>query len=242
MTLSQTPLDNLSNNGFKKFAPFATKLVLSLAAVLLVLFGVNFLLNKYLPKNNVSTEWVPSHSVEVGNKESKVKLVEFFDLQCPSCKDNNPKIKNLTEKYKTRMSFVYRNFPLVDSHPFAQIAAEAAQAAAKQGSDKYLKFIDEVYLIQSQISNDGIRSSAVAAGLDIDKWEKDKNSKAVTEEVNSDKEFIINQTLPNSTLAKGNKASGTPTVVLLVDGSPKSWWAGSLEESTQEAEILKYLQ
>jgi len=72
----------------------------------------------------------------LGNKDAKVKVVEFSDFQCPFCKryfdDAN---KQITDTYsKTgKITFAYRHFPLNSIHPNAQKAAEASECANEQG-------------------------------------------------------------------------------------------------------------
>jgi len=79
----------------------------------------------------------------LGNKDSKVILVEYGDFQCPSCADAHPQIKEAMELYKDRVAFVYRNFPLTAIHPNARAAAAAAEAAGLQG--KYWEMHDSLY-------------------------------------------------------------------------------------------------
>ena len=65
-----------------------------------------------------------------GNKDSKVILIEYGDYQCPGCKNAYPAIKEVVEKYKDKIGFVFRNFPLYSAHANALAAATSAEAAA----------------------------------------------------------------------------------------------------------------
>lgn len=78
---------------------------------------------------------VRSDSHIIGKTGSKVTVVEFGDYQCPACGLAYPVVKKMLETYKDNpeVSFVFRNYPLLSVHPNAEISAEAAEAAAKQG-------------------------------------------------------------------------------------------------------------
>jgi protein-disulfide isomerase len=69
-----------------------------------------------------------------GNKDAKVMLVEYGDFQCPGCGSAHPIVKALTEKYKDKLVFVFRNFPLTSIHPNARAAAAAAETAGQLGN------------------------------------------------------------------------------------------------------------
>lgn len=82
-----------------------------------------------------------------GNMSSKVILIEYGDYQCPGCGSAYPVIKQVTEKYKDKMGFIFRNYPLYTAHPNAFAASSAAEAAGLQG--KYWEMHDKLYTNQS---------------------------------------------------------------------------------------------
>ncbi len=144
-----------------------------------------------------------------GLKDSKVILVEYGDFQCPYCGEAYPQVKDLTEEYKDKITFVFRNYPLPSMHPNAKAAAAAAEAAGLQG--KYWPMHDKIYEAQRDWSNlsidertDRFVSYAKTIGVkDLDKFKTDMASGAVNRKINFD-------------LALGNKAkvSGTPSFFL----------------------------
>jgi protein-disulfide isomerase len=69
----------------------------------------------------------------LGPADAPVTLVEYGDFQCPVCKLTAPVIKQLLEKFDGKLRFVYRHFPLVEIHHHALLAAQAAEAAGRQG-------------------------------------------------------------------------------------------------------------
>src|ERR1700680_1740833 len=68
-----------------------------------------------------------------GPATAPVTLVEYGDFEWPFCGGAYPSVKENQRRLGDRLGFVFRNFPLPQSHPHAQHAAEAAEAAAAQG-------------------------------------------------------------------------------------------------------------
>ena len=64
-----------------------------------------------------------------GSKANKLVLIEYGDYQCPGCGSAYEPIKEITEKYKGKLTFVFRNYPLTSIHPNAKASAAAAEAA-----------------------------------------------------------------------------------------------------------------
>src|SRR5260370_11237111 len=84
-----------------------------------------------------------------GPEDAPVTLVEYGDYQCPFCADMHPMIKSIAKIMGTQLRFVFRHMPLPEMHPYAQHAAEAAEAAVTQG--KVLGMHDAVLLSQTQL-------------------------------------------------------------------------------------------
>lgn len=79
-----------------------------------------------------------------GDKNAKVKIVEFTDFECPFCERAFPTVAAIEEKYKGKVSLEYKSFPL-SFHPLAQKAAEAALCAGEQG--KFWEMHDELFAV-----------------------------------------------------------------------------------------------
>ncbi|MEI6690531.1 MAG: DsbA family protein [bacterium] len=86
------------------------------------------------------------HTFGTGN----VEVVEFSDFQCPACGAVQIPLKQLLTKYESKITFVYRHFPLSTIHPYAMIAAQASEAAGKQG--KFWEMHDLLFARQSNWS------------------------------------------------------------------------------------------
>lgn len=108
-----------------------------------------FLIGAYYATNQpVAVEEYPA--VAVINKNDHVKwasksaviLVEYSDIQCPACAGFHAQMKAFDQdpELTKNVTFIYRHFPLKASHPNAEEAAWAAEAAAKQG--KFYEMID----------------------------------------------------------------------------------------------------
>lgn len=140
-------------------------------------------------------------------RDKKVTLIEYGDFQCPSCAAYYPLIKQLEEKYKDQVSFVFRHYPLISIHPNAFAAARAAEAASQQG--KFFEMHDKLYETQQawgqvrtnqQILFEGY---AQTLGLDMTKFKQAYVSEAVANRINRD-----------VSSAKQFSITGTPTFIL----------------------------
>ncbi|GAB3439963.1 hypothetical protein GCM10027436_22730 [Actinophytocola sediminis] len=130
---------------------------------------------------------------------NKVTVVEFLDYQCPACAAYYRNVTSGVETdYAGRITFVTRNFPL-DSHPLAQPAARAAEAAANQ--DKFLEMYHALYDNYQQwavddsgerLSDDEDRAAtlfdryATEIGLDLDRFHTDIAAPAVAARIDAD--------------------------------------------------------
>ena len=65
-------------------------------------------------------------------KDALITLVEYGDFECPYCGQAEPAVRELVREYG-ELRFVFRHLPLTEVHSHAQLAAEGAEAAAKQG-------------------------------------------------------------------------------------------------------------
>ena len=78
-----------------------------------------------------------------GPADAAATLVQYGDYECPYCGAAYSIIKQVQARMGERLRFVFRNFPITTSHPHAERAAEAAEAAADQG--KFWEMHDVLY-------------------------------------------------------------------------------------------------
>jgi protein-disulfide isomerase len=100
-----------------------------------------------------------------GPADAPVTLVEYGDYECPYCGAAYPIIKEVQARMGERLRFVFRNFPITTSHPHAEQAAEAAEAAATRG--KFWQMHDLLYENQERLRDDDLRSYAEELELEV---------------------------------------------------------------------------
>src|SRR3979409_1657782 len=86
----------------------------------------------------------------LGPADAPVTLVEYGDYQCPACGAAHLMVKVILKRLGAKLLFVFRNMPLSEIHPYAELAAEAAEAAAAQG--KFWEMHDWIYEHQQTIA------------------------------------------------------------------------------------------
>jgi protein-disulfide isomerase len=159
-----------------------------------------------------------------GSSDARVVLVEYGDYQCPYCGAAYPIVKKIQKHLGTRLRFVFRNFPITNSHPQAQWAAETAEAAAVQG--KFWEKHDYLYENQGSLGDEALYARyEKKLKLDSAKIERE-----VAQHVHSAR--IAEDYM--SGIRSG--VNGTPTFFingLRYDGSPEF---GPLVSSLEEAE------
>ncbi|HEX5894192.1 MAG TPA: DsbA family protein, partial [Solirubrobacterales bacterium] len=83
------------------------------------------------------TELTPPLSAEdhvEGPDRAPLELVMYGDFQCPYCAAAYPIVSRVRARLSGRLLFAFRHFPLRETHPDAQRAAESSEAAAAQGA------------------------------------------------------------------------------------------------------------
>jgi protein-disulfide isomerase len=121
-----------------------------------------------------------------GPKKSPVTLVEYGDFECPYCGQAEPVLRELLADYGD-IRYVWRHLPLNDVHPHAQLAAEGAEAAAKQGA--FWGMHDLLLDHQGALEPEDLVRYAAGLGLDTDRFAEDvrkhKGAARVAEDVDS---------------------------------------------------------
>lgn len=168
-----------------------TKLFLGiiLGTIAIVVAGVLLLSRSGAPVKVDSSLLVRSDSNKIATGSGTITLVEFSDFQCPACGAYYAPVKQLVSEFASNMTFVYRNFPLTTIHQNAQIAAQAAEAAARQG--KFWEMHDKLFETQNEWSTsaspkDIFAGYAKTLGLNVDEFTKDIDSDAVKNKVTAD--------------------------------------------------------
>jgi protein-disulfide isomerase len=119
-----------------------------------------------------------------GPAAAAVTLVEYGDYECPYCGAAYPMVKAITKRLGPKLRFAFRNMPLNEMHPHAELAAEAAEAAASQG--KFWEMHDALYEHQPELGPDLLRTLAKRLHLDVQRFEEDLASRRFRERVKHD--------------------------------------------------------
>jgi len=82
----------------------------------------------------------------LGPADAPVTLVEYGDFQCPHCARAHRVLPRVLKRLGSRVRFVFRHFPLAESHPDAVHAAEASESVATQaGEEAFWRMHDLMY-------------------------------------------------------------------------------------------------
>ena len=99
-----------------------------------------------------------------GNKDAKVVVVSFDDLECPFCSRMHETLfPELLKEYGDRVLFVYKDFPLSEIHPWAMHAAVDADCLASQDNGAYWEFADYIHANQREVNSEPTRNNQFAA-------------------------------------------------------------------------------
>jgi len=177
-----------------------------LIAILVVvvggLIGLFLLVNKPTP-TPAGDKTKITRSTTHHEGSGSIQMVEFGDYQCPACGAAYPNVKQIMKDFDGKVTLSFRNFPLTQLHPNAQLSAQAAEAAALQ--NKFWEMHDKLYETQKDWSDlsdptDTFVGYAKDLGLNTDKFKTDLTSDAVKN--------TIAQDLADATALNLN---GTPT-------------------------------
>lgn len=135
-----------------------------------------------------------------GPEDAPITLVEYGDLECPYCGRAESIVRELLVDFGD-LRYVWRHLPLSDVHPFAQLAAEAAEAAAAQG--KFWEMHDLLLDHEGPLRPRDLAGYAEGLGLDVARFEADLRRHAGAAQIAEDVDS-----------ADLSGVSGTPTFFL----------------------------
>ena len=183
------------------------------------------------PAGPKPTPFIAVPPQEHGKLDSKVVVEEFADYQCPACGILYSELKKIEDDYKGRVKFQYSNFPITARHPYAMLAARAAEAAAKQGeaeakpgkagyqdNDKFWAMHDKLFAAQNEWgfidkadkptkteaeAREYFAGYAKEIGLNVEQFKKDLDAPETDKRIVSDQKR-----------AQLMGVSGTPTIFM----------------------------
>ena len=151
-----------------------------------------------------------------GNPAAKVTIINFDDLECPYCAQMHEELfPQIADRYKNLVKFVYKDYPLVEIHPWAMHAAVDANCLASQNGDAYWNYVDYVHAHRDEIngtSKDVKQSTAM-----LDKLAQDQGQSAKLDLVKLE-QCIAKQddAAVRASMKQGDAVgvSGTPTIFI----------------------------
>ena len=105
-----------------------------------------------------------------GPEQAPVTVVEYGDFECPYCGLAEPAVGELLRDFGD-VRYVWRHLPLTDVHPHAQLAAEATEAAARQGA--FWEMHDLLLEHQGALTVRDLMGYAASLGLDTERFTAD---------------------------------------------------------------------
>ncbi len=186
--------------------------------------------------NKKTNDYINNKDHIRGNKNAKIALIEYSDLECSFCKKFHPVLEDTIEYYGDKVMWVYRHFPL-NFHVNAQKESEAAECAYEIGDNAiFWEYIDTIFE-RTKSNGTGFAINlltplAIELGLNADKFQ---------ECLNSDKyqEYVEGQ------IAMGKEAgvTGTPgTLIVNLENGENYLVSGSVSLSDLKIEIDKFLK
>jgi protein-disulfide isomerase len=161
-----------------------------------------------------------------GRADAPVTLVKYGDYECPHCGRAYPIVKEVQRRLGSKLRFIFRNFPLSESHPHAEHAAEAAEGAAAHG--RFWEMHDMLYENQQALDDRHLVGYAKSVGLDAATFEQELRAHAHKARVRED--FL-------SGVRSG--VNGTPTFFINGVRYDDSWDADTLSDALEDAARAK---
>lgn len=134
-------------------------------------------------ENRVEMPKVHPYNPVAGPADAPITLIEYTDFQCPYCARGSKTVDLLMERYDGKIRRVFKNNPL-RMHDAALSAAKASLAAGVQG--KFWEYHDWLFEISPKIDEGVIVEAAEAVGLDMPRFEADRKSEVIAEQVAAD--------------------------------------------------------
>jgi len=133
-----------------------------------------------------------------GNPEGDVTPVDFFDYNCPYCRQVAP-VMNDAEAADPRLRIVYKEFPILGAN--SVYAAKAALAAHRQG--RYMAFHEALMQADGAANPESVLVAAAEVGLDVAPLKADIEDPAIQKAIDR-----------NLALARDLRITGTPSFVV----------------------------
>jgi protein-disulfide isomerase len=151
-----------------------------------------------------------------GNPNAKVTIVNFDDFQCPFCSRlHSTLFADVFKDYADKIKVIYKDYPLIEIHPWAMRAAIDGNCLGEQNSPAYWDFADYIHANQKQMAG----KSRTDAYQNIDNLAKEQAQK---HQLDADKLQACMQkqdeTGVRASMAEGDKLGVDSTPTLFING------------------------
>lgn len=119
-----------------------------------------------------------------GPVDAPVTLVEYADFQCPHSQAAHPNLAEVLRQRTGRVRLIFRHFPLSNVHPYAEIAAETAEAAADRGA--FWGLHDWLFEHEDQLDPVHLALGAEQVGLPVEEVAEEVNAHARLDRIQRD--------------------------------------------------------
>jgi Na+/H+ antiporter NhaA len=186
LAFTGAPLDDakLGLLGAAALAPALTWIVIRATQLLPCPQRITALLGGTAPLIDLAYDVDPARDHIRGPLDAPVTVVEYGDFECPFCGRAEPHVRELLRDFSD-VRYVWRHLPLSDVHLHAQMAAEAAEAAAAQNA--FWPMHDLLLAHQNALQALDLHGYAQRLGLDVERFASDlearRGAKRVAEDV-----------------------------------------------------------
>ncbi|MGC1452652.1 MAG: thioredoxin domain-containing protein [Candidatus Sulfotelmatobacter sp.] len=175
-----------------------------------------------------------------GAKSAKVLVVNYDDFECPFCSRMHQTLfPEIFKEYGDRITFVYKDYPLVEIHPWATHAAVDANCLAAQNADAYWDFADYIHANKHEVDAEktpGARLDVIDKMAMLQGQKHNVDGMKLLSCVKAQKEDAVKASMKE---ADGLGVNATPTLFIngqKIDGAvPASEVRAALDAALKEA-------
>lgn len=162
-----------------------------------------------------------------GSKDAPIELTEFLDFECTWCNNSYYVVNQLLRRFGPELRYSVKHFPNTNLHPNSMICALAAEAAACQQS--FWPMHDAIFRHQKKLSVSFIRELALQIGLDLARFDDDRNSESLYRKVKG-----------QYSLGKSMGVVDTPSFFINGKRYHGSWHFDQLSQALTNVQLAKY--
>ncbi|HBB94994.1 MAG TPA: disulfide bond formation protein DsbA [Blastocatellia bacterium] len=181
-----------------------------------------------------------------GPASAAITLVEYGNFECLQCGGAYRSLKQIRDVLADELRLVFRNFPMVQTHPRSLRAAEAAEAAAAQG--QFWEMHDQLFTHQQALEDRDVLRYAKRLGLDTERFTRELAENVFLPKVQSAYEqslFDEHVTGTPTIYLNGIRYTGTTDVQSLLEAIKQSDTEGRIqlpEKASQIRQLLRKLK